>query len=294
MSRPQERWALIVHGGATTIQAGERAAYQAGCLAALRAGRAVLQAGGNAVEAVTAAILVLEDDPTFNAGTGAAARTDGQPEFDAALMDGHTLNLGAVAALRGVRHPVQLARTVLDSGQVLLAGHGARHLAAQHGLLDDRGHAPRTALVATDTVGCVALDTCGHLAAGTSTGGTEGQPPGRVGDSPLAGCGFYADDELGAVAVSGDGEGVVRVGLARQVLEQGTEARKRVPEAIKRMSARVGGTAGVILLTPQGEVVWNHNSAQFAVAWQTASMPEAQVALEHPQRADGGKQRGEA
>ncbi len=278
-------WTLIVHGGAKEIPEEQRAAHRSGVLAALAAGRAVLRGGGHATEAVTAAIRVLEDDPTFNAGEGAARRTDGRVQLDAALMDGETLNIGAVAALEGVRHPVLVARRLLDAKQVLLVGDDARTFAAQQGLTMPDGETlalPPSAAASDDTVGAVALDVYGHVAAGTSTGGTEGQPPGRVGDSPQAGSGFYADDALGAIAGSGEGEFMVRVGLARQALEH---SRHLSPDqaltlALQGMTERVGGDAGLILVKPDGALGWAHNSPQFAVAWQTHDMSGPQVALE--------------
>ncbi|MFC4454413.1 isoaspartyl peptidase/L-asparaginase family protein [Deinococcus sonorensis] len=276
------RWALMVHGGAKTISDDEREAHRQGCLNALQAGREVLVQGGTAVDAVVAAIRVLEEDPTFNAGHGAVKRTDGSVQLDAAVMDGSTLDIGAVAAVQGVPHPVEVARRVLDERQVLLVGEDASRFAAEQGLDTPGGPAEQVAhSPAEDTVGCVALDLHGHVAAGTSTGGTEGQPPGRVGDSPAAGSGFYADDLLGAVAASGDGEKIVRVGLARQALELlGKQtADQAVGEVLATMSRRVGGEAGLILLTPAGEIGWDHSSQNFAVAWQ-ASGQDPQAALE--------------
>ncbi len=276
-------WAIAVHGGAKDIPPGARAANEAGCRRALEAGAGVLRGGGTAVDAVEAAIRVLEDDPTFNAGHGAVPTARGEAETDAALMDGETLDIGAVAALRGVRNPVSVARLMLRDEPVLLVGEGARVYATERGAALARpgemvaeGSDSRH-----DTVGCVALDTTGHLAAGTSTGGLAGTLPGRVGDSPLPGCGFYAEDGVGATALSGDGERIARTLLAAQVMrhlpDQGPQG--AADAAIKRL-ARVGGEAGCIVLSPDGQVGWAHNSAQFAVGWVTSGSAGPAVRLE--------------
>jgi beta-aspartyl-peptidase (threonine type) len=265
-------WALMVHGGAKDIPPDRAAANRAGCLAAVRAGQSVLEAGGSAVKAVVAAIQVLEDDSTFNAGTGSVRNGDGGVECDAALMDGRTLELGAVAALRGVRNPILAARAMLRDVPVLLVGEGARRYAVEKGLelCDDEDLAAATAAEACDTVGCVALDRSGAMAAGTSTGGLEGVRPGRVGDSPIPGCGLAAEDGVGAVSLSGDGESILRLTLAARIMHgvptHGVAAGAR---AIGLMP-RVGGEGGCILLTPQGGPAMAHNSQAFAVAYASA------------------------
>src|SRR5262249_14702581 len=208
--------AIVVHGGAWSIPEEARAFHRAGCLAAAERGFAVLEAGGSALDAVVAAIEILEDDPPFDAGPGAVRWAEGHVQLDAGLMDGRTLRVGAVAGVQRVAHPIQLARAVLErSAHHLLIGEGAerfarsqgmelvdpatfvvdrerkRHadfLAGRLGTADDFGH---------DTVGAVALDAEGQLAAGNSTGGVAFSLPGRVGDAPLPGVGYAADSRTG-------------------------------------------------------------------------------------------------
>jgi beta-aspartyl-peptidase (threonine type) len=223
---------------------------------------------------VEAAVRVLEHDPTFNAGRGSVRNSDREVEMDAAIMDGATLDLGGVAAIRDVLHPVTVARLMLRERPTLLVAEGASRFAKAHGaeicdpaeLLiapEDAGH---------DTVGCIALDMQGNLAAGTSTGGLEGCAPGRVGDSPLPGCGLYADNAVGAVVFSGDGESIARTMLAARVihsLEAGSP-QPAIEAAIKQLG-RVGGEAGGIVLDRAGRVGWSHNSAHFVVGIATST-----------------------
>jgi L-asparaginase / beta-aspartyl-peptidase len=244
----------------------------------------VLAAGGTAVEAVEASIRVLEGDETFNAGKGSACHADGSVAMDAALMDGASLDIGAVAALQGVSHPITVARLMLRESPVLLAGDGARLFAEQHGAELDPGQRPAYGLdaepVRRDTVGCLALDQAGHLASGTSTGGLQGAPPGRVGDSPMPGAGFYADDARGAVAFSGDGEFIARLALASEVMSRlGRENPQRAVEAAVASLKRIGGEAGAIALNASGEVAFAHNAPNFAVAYVTSEMKAPQVFL---------------
>jgi beta-aspartyl-peptidase (threonine type) len=265
-------WALVLHGGAKEIAPEKAQANRTGCLSALSAGAAVLRSGGTALDAVEVAIRVLEDDPTFNAGRGSVRNADGEVEMDAAIMDGATLDLGGVAALRAMRHPVSVARLMLGETPTLLVAEGARRFAEAHGaeacdpaellVAEDAGH---------DTVGCIALDTQGNLAAGTSTGGLEGCLPGRVGDSPLPGCGLYADNSLGAVAFSGDGESISRGMLAARVMQflESGRPQAAIEQAIARLG-RIGGEAGGIVLDQAGHIGWAHNSPHFAVGIVTS------------------------
>ncbi|MFT8246175.1 isoaspartyl peptidase/L-asparaginase family protein [Roseomonas sp. BN140053] len=261
-------WALVLHGGAKEIAPEKEAANRAGCLRALLSGAAVLRAGGSAVDAVEAAIRVLEDDATFNAGRGSVRNSDGEVEMDAAMMDGATLDVGGVGAIRDVRHPVAVARLMLRETPTLLVAEGAQRFAAAQGA-ELRGPAELLAAAgdaAHDTVGCIALDSRGDLAAGTSTGGLEGCHPGRLGDSPVPGLGFYADNGLGAVAFSGDGESISRCMLAAHVMHrlEGGSPQAAIESAIARLG-RVGGDAGGIVLDPAGNIGWAHNSPHFAV-----------------------------
>lgn len=264
-----ERWSLLIHGGAKTIRPDRAESNRAGCLAALASGREVLAAGGSAVDAVVAAIRVLEDDPVFNAGFGSVLNSDGEVELDAALIDGATLDVGSVAAVRGVRHPIEAARALLRDEPVFLVGEGAARYAAEKGvgLCDPKFHVAPEMLAdeACDTVGCVALDLHGDFAAGASTGGLDSVRPGRVGDAPIPGCGLAAENGLGAVAFSGDGESILRLTLAGRVMHdlRAQGAQGAAGRAIGQLP-RVGGEAGCIVLGAQGDVGIAHNSANFA------------------------------
>ena len=275
-----ERWSILVHGGAKTIRAERQAANRAGCLAAVEAGQQVLRDGGSAVDAVVAAIRVLEDDPTFNAGYGSVLNSDGDVECDAALMDGQTLDVGAVAALRGVKNPITAARALLKDQPVLLVGEGAHRYAAEKGLelcgAADLLPPEILADEACDTVGCVALDTDGHLASGTSTGGLSGVRPGRVGDSPIPGCGLLAEDGVGAIAFSGDGESILRLTLASRIVQSMSALgpADAAAQGIAQMS-RVGGEAGCILLDADGRPAVAHNSQNFAFGFASEAAPAA-------------------
>jgi beta-aspartyl-peptidase (threonine type) len=273
----QQSWSIIVHGGAGLIRAGREERKRRGMLAAVAAGQALLEAGGGAVAAVEAAIRVMEDDPVFNAGFGSVLNAEGEVETDAAIMDGASLDAGAVTGLRGVRNPITVARALMGEHTVMLAGEGARAFAATHrGLLCDPAEmiAPERADEAKDTVGCVACDRAGNLAAGTSTGGISKKPVGRVGDSPIVGGGLYAENQVGAVAFSGDGEAILRLSLAMRLICD--LADQDAPDAARRAIAqmdRVRGEAGVIVLGPSGEPAFAHNSPHFAVAMAGPGRP---------------------
>ncbi|HYF89570.1 isoaspartyl peptidase/L-asparaginase family protein [Azospirillum sp.] len=282
----EARWALILHGGAKDIAPEREEANRAGCLAALRIGQAILENGGTALDATEAVIRQLEDDPTFNAGRGSVRNADGVVETDAAMMDGRTLDVGGVAALMGVRHPVSVARRMLREAPTLLAGDGAHRFAKETGaelcdpadlIVDET--AP-TGECGHDTVGCVALDRFGDLAAGTSTGGLEGCRPGRVGDSPLPGCGLYADNAVGGAAFSGDGESIARAMMAaRTMLAMEVDAPQAALDHAVAWFARVGGDGGGIALDRRGRVGWSHNSGGFAVAYAGSDLGGPHVHL---------------
>jgi beta-aspartyl-peptidase (threonine type) len=267
-------WAIIVHGGAKEIPPSREQAHRDGCLLAVQAGQAVLEAGGSALDAVETAVRALENDPTFNAGYGSVLNAKGQVECDAAIMDGATLAVGGVAAVSTLRHPISVAAAMLPETPVLLVGHGAECFAREHeaelcapcDLFIERPGDP-----GCDTVGCVALDVHGDVAAGTSTGGLTGAREGRVGDSPLPGCGLYADSEVGGVSLSGDGESLIRTTLAARVM-RGLEAGPPGDAIAAALAclARVGGEAGLIVIDAEGRIDWGHNSPQFAVAHATA------------------------
>ncbi|BAY78123.1 peptidase T2 asparaginase 2 [Nostoc linckia NIES-25] len=259
---------IIVHGGAKTITDEKVAANYAGCTAAVEAGWAVLLDGGSAAEAVEAAIRVLEADPTFNASLGATLNSDGEVELDAAIMEG-SLSWGAVAAVQGIRHPISVARKIMDDKPTLLVARGAERFAAdskaemckKEDLIAEeqwqQWKEDRDAIDRPNTVGCVALDASGILAAGTSTGGTTKQQQGRVGDTAVVGSGLYADNKIGACSTTGDGESIIPVVLAKTAIDFLSEDRhpnEAAQMAIDTLISKVKGEAGCILLDPQGRI----------------------------------------
>ncbi|MBB6425372.1 isoaspartyl peptidase/L-asparaginase family protein [Sphingopyxis sp. JAI128] len=269
------RWAIAVHGGACRIPSALQAPRREGCAAAAEAGRMILERGGSALEAVKTAVCLLEDDPAFNAGRGSVANADGEVEMDAGIMDGATLDVGAVACVRFLYNPVETAHAMLREPPVLLVGAGAEAFASSRGIAEAREPVrPATPCGSDhDTVGCVARDREGHVAAATSTGGLAGTLAGRVGDAPLPGCGFYAEDGIGAVSLSGDGEAIARMLLAARVMRAlETTGAKAAAAAIFDPMARLGAEAGVILLDREGAIGIAHNSPQFAAAYVREGM----------------------
>jgi len=298
--------ALVVHGGAGADPADGRAELRQGMAAAAVAGWRVLVEGGRALDAVEAAVRVLEDHPRFNAGRGSVLTAEGTVEMDASIMDGARLDGGAVAAIRGVRHPVSVARRVLeDTPHVLLAGDGARRFAERAGAelcttrellvgreLEryDRVRAgDRTPVVwefdappreaseeppgPEGTVGAVALDTHGHVAAATSTGGTQDKLPGRVGDTPILGAGTWADDLAGAASATGRGEAILRAGLARVAVDLLAGGRLGPEDAARRALAtldRVEGRGGLILVDLRGRAAAAFTTPRMARGIATA------------------------
>ena len=280
--------AIAVHGGAGVVPAAELtpqldAAFRTGLGAALRAGYAVLEAGGSSLDAVTAAVVVLEEDPLFNAGRGAVLCADGGHELDAAIMDGADLRAGAVAGLRRVRNPVLLARHLLErSPHVMLAGPGADALAAAEGIecvpndwftterrrAELERHRAGLARVGDEaslgTVGAVALDGRGHLAAATSTGGMTGKRPGRVGDTPIIGAGTYAADDCCAVSATGHGEFFIRAAVAHEIASlvrhRGLGVQAAADDVVHRQLVRLGGSGGVIAVGRDGSIAMPFNS----------------------------------
>ncbi len=274
-------WAIAIHGGAGSMtpdifDAAMIAAHEAGLAAALEAGRAVLAGGGSAVDAVTAAVCALEDDPHFNAGRGAVFTYHGTNELDAAIMAGETRAAGAVAGVTNTRSPVRLARTVMEAGpHVFLSGTGAEEFARDHGVeqvdpawfaiperrrqLDEmkmRKDGWFDADMKYGTVGAVACDAAGHVAAATSTGGLTGKRWGRIGDSPLIGAGTYADDRAGAVSCTGSGEQFIRSGAAHEICARMRLTGDSADQAARAVLAEIGtmgGVGGVIVVTPAGE-----------------------------------------
>jgi beta-aspartyl-peptidase (threonine type) len=282
-----KRWVLLVHGGAKEIEPHEEEANRQGCREAALAGAGVLERGGSAIEAVETAIRVLERLPVFNAGYGSVLNAKGEVEMCAALMDGATLDVGAVGALMGVAHPVSTARAMLRETPILLAGQGAYEFARDNHaeLVDPAAMVAEHQREGHDTVGAVALDLNGNVAAGTSTGGLSGALKGRMGDSPLPGCGFYADNKMGGVALSGHGEGIARLAAAAQIIgcmgQLGPEP--AIARALAQME-RVGGDAGGIAIDGEGRAGWWHNSPHFAVGMMASGQPEPQTWLHKDER----------
>ncbi|MCC7382147.1 MAG: isoaspartyl peptidase/L-asparaginase [Deltaproteobacteria bacterium] len=282
---------IIVHGGAGAIDEAQSAPHRLGCQRAAEAGARVLAAGGLALDAVIAAVRVLEDNPVFNAGTGGALDEDGLVLLDAAVMRGADLAYGAVGAVAGVQHPIDLARAVLDDGRhSILVGPGAIRFARKKGiaLVDPRRLATDPSRAkwwfATaerraeserptgDTVGAVARDARGGVAAATSTGGILGKYAGRVGDSPVAGAGVYARDDLGAISATGHGETILKTVLGFQALAALSRAPERpaaqvLTEALDDATARAGGRGGLIVALPDGRVAFARNTPHMGVAW---------------------------
>lgn len=294
---PESSCSLIVHGGAWEIPDAAVEACHAGCRRALEAGWSVLAGGGSAVDAVVAAIVVLEDDPTFDAGLGSHLNRDGRVQLDAILMDGRTLNSGAVAAVERIRNPIRLARLICENqDHMLLVGAGAEQYASEHGfplcapqeLIHEReleawrkcraegGHSiSRHFRSSQGTVGAVARDARGNIVAGTSTGGTCCKFPGRVGDSPLIGCGCYADIEAGGASCTGWGEAIMKIVMAKAAVDFLRPPRGGAPlgaqeaaeAAVRLLAERGRGTGGVILLDRDGTPGFAFNTSRMACGY---------------------------
>lgn len=276
---------LLVHGGAGRRPADERVAGRAGCARAAKRAAEVLVAGGSALDAVQLAVELLEDDPSFNAGTGGALTEDGTLELDASIMSGMDLLAGAVCSLPPFQHPIAIARAVLEERRhVLYAGAGAAAFAQRAGFVPaapdsmitagaraqlERWLEARANASGGGTVGAVARDRQGRLAAATSTGGIVGKRPGRVGDSPVIGAGTYADDRSGAASATGVGEGILRIGLCGRIVAsmgRGESAEAATAEAIATLAERIGVDAGVIALHTDGRLGWARSTESMAWA----------------------------
>ena len=294
MSQPNPT--IVVHGGAYDIPQETHQAHIEGCRHAAEASWAILERGGPALEAVETAVRALEDDATFDAGYGSFLNAAAQVELDAIIMDGRDLNLGAVAAVQRVRHPVTLARLVMtESEHTMLVGAGAEAFARQHNLplcrTEDllagreleRWRAAQSngnphdwepfGIASCDTVGAVALDAEGNLAAATSTGGTFNKLPGRVGDSPLVGSGAYADNQTGAISATGLGEALMKVVISKTACDfiaRGMTAQEAADAAITILAERTTGEGGLIVVDRLGNVGVAHNTPYIAHAIVTA------------------------
>jgi beta-aspartyl-peptidase (threonine type) len=283
LSKPE--WTLLIHGGAGGLRRADMtpeadAQYRASLNEALEAGSKVLSSGGSSLDAVEAAVRVLEDNPNYNAGKGAVLTREGVAELDASIMDGRDRSAGAVAQIRTVKNPIRAARLVMETtGRVMFAGPDADELAAKGGLeivppeyfiTPRRLEALRRAMAGRfepqdryGTVGAVALDKAGNLAAATSTGGMNAKPPGRVGDSPIIGAGTYADNASCAVSSTGDGEYFIRVAVARMICArmamQKLDAEAAAQATLDEVKA-LGGTGGVIVLGRDGDAALSMNT----------------------------------
>lgn len=285
---PGGRTCVLVHGGAGNVSPERRALHAEGCLRAARLAAAALRDGATALDAVERAVRALEDDPLFNAGTGACLHEEGGVEHDASIMEGRDLRAGGVCALAGFGDPIAIARAVLEDGRhVLYAAHGAARFAVARGFtpVGDAAlvtEAARAALAAAkagegptgwagSTVGAVARDASGLCAAATSTGGMVNKRVGRVGDSPLIGAGTYADDEAGAVSTTGNGEGMIRLGVARAIAERlraGGRPEEAAGAEIARLLGRLKVTGGAIAIDREGR--WGLARSTETMSWARA------------------------
>jgi len=301
-------FALAIHGGAGTLprrEMGDEAErkYRTGLKEALDGGFAVLQGGGTSMDAVTRSVVLLEDNPLFNAGRGAVFTLDGRNELDAAIMDGSNLKAGAVCGLTRIKNPIQLARAVMEQSEnVMLAGAGAEEFARSRGFSfvpESYFHTPErfrqlerirggdaglSALTISHlgTVGAVALDSEGRLAAATSTGGMTGKRYQRIGDTPIIGAGTYADDRSCAVSATGHGEIFIRAAVAHDICARmrfgGRSVAQAVREVVLEELPALGGEGGVIAVDPRGEIAMEFNSEGMFRASRRAA-EQAQIAI---------------
>jgi len=307
---------LVIHGGAWAMPDDMVDAHIRGVNNALAAGWRVLERGGSSLDAVEEAVVILEDDETFDAGRGSFLNRDGKVQLDALIMDGATLRAGGVGCVERLRNPVRAARKVLsESPHVYFVGEGAEKFAAEHGiaLCDNKdliiprevarlreyqaGAARKTEnsspdgndlfapvsddmTISHDTVGAVALDRDGNIAAATSTGGTLNKAPGRLGDSSLIGCGCYANNESAAVSTTGWGEPIMKLVLAKWTADRiasGNLPEWSAQEAMNYLKQRLNGHGGIIVLNPEGHIGIAHNTPRMAWAYKTIHKEEAGI-----------------
>ncbi|HYF23900.1 MAG TPA: isoaspartyl peptidase/L-asparaginase [Caulobacteraceae bacterium] len=322
---PRAEWAIALHGGAGVIERADmdpqtEAAYRAALANALEAGSKVLRQGGTSLDAIEAAVRLMEDDPLFNAGRGAVFTAEGRNELDASIMDGATLKAGSVAGVTTVHHPITLARAVMDrSRHVMLTGPGAERFAAEQGqelvppsffFTERRWKALEKELARLGlpipkrpqgapapsaeslraplderkfgTVGVVALDRHGNVAAGTSTGGTTAKRWGRVGDAPIIGAGTYASNRSCAVSATGTGEFFIRLTVAREICAlveyERMPLQRAADEVIQKRLTELGGDGGAIALTPSGDIAWSFNtSGMYRASASSRRAPEVAI-----------------
>jgi beta-aspartyl-peptidase (threonine type) len=301
------KWSLAIHGGSGVLERGDltpekEAAFRAGLDAALKAGAKVLDEGGSSLDAVEATVRVLEDNPLFNSGKGSVFTAEGVNELDASIMDGQTLKAGAVAGVTRTRNPISLARAVMEkSPHVMLAREGADQFSRENGLeqvdpsyfrTEERWkqleawrkdhHAALDPTHLFGTVGAVAMDKAGHVAAATSTGGMTGKRWGRIGDSPIIGAGTYARDGDCAVSATGSGEYFIRETAARQVCDRIAWKGETVQQAADGTMAsitKIGGDGGLIAIDGQGRVAFGMNDLGMYRGAISSTLPTARTAI---------------
>jgi len=297
---------IIVHGGAWDIPDTEINSHRKGIFNAVQAGWNVLTTGGTAIDAVEQAIRIMEDDPTFDAGYGSHLNLVGRVELDASIMSGKDLKCGAVAAVQRIRNPITLARKIMsESEHILFVGDGAERFAKEHGCIlckpEDlivkreyerwqelklrKGYRTKDAFhkrkQSSDTVGAVALDKDGNICAGTSTGGTMNKYPGRIGDSPLIGCGTYADNEVGGVSTTGWGEAMIKVVMAKTIIDlmeaNGGDPQDAAKRGIEILHRKADGFGGVIVMNKYGDCGIAYNTPRMARGFMNSKMSSPHV-----------------
>jgi beta-aspartyl-peptidase (threonine type) len=308
---------LVIHGGAWAMPDDMVDAHLNGVNNALAAGWRVLERGGTALDAVEEAVVIMEDDETFDAGRGSFLNRDGKVQLDALIMDGATLRTGGVGCVERLRNPVRAARKILsESPHVYFVAEGAERFAAEHGIAlcnnedliipreverlrkyqaaqsdpkragsqpdgnDLFAPATHDPTISHDTVGAVALDRNGNIAAATSTGGTLNKAPGRLGDSSLIGCGCYANNESAAVSTTGWGEPIMKLVLAKWTadrIQAGNLPEWSAQEAMNYLQQRLNGHGGIIVLNPEGHIGIAHNTPRMAWAYKTVKKEEAGI-----------------
>jgi beta-aspartyl-peptidase (threonine type) len=298
---------LVVHGGAWAMPDDMVEAHIRGVSNAIAAGWRVLERGGPALDAVEEAVVVMEDDETFDAGRGSFLNRDGRVQLDALIMDGATLRAGGVGCVEHLRNPIRAARKILsESPHVYFVGEGAEKFAAEHGVplcnnedliipreverlreyqaeANQHGKELFAPQISHDTVGAVALDSAGNIAAATSTGGTLNKAPGRLGDSSLIGCGCYADNLSAAASTTGWGEPIMKLVLAKWTADRiaaGNLPEWSAQEAMNHLKQRVDGHGGIIVLNREGHIGIAHNTPRMAWAYKTVKQQDAGVVRE--------------
>jgi len=300
-SRKRARPGILVHGGAWATPEGELEAHRIGVHRASMIGFEILLTGGSALDAVQKVVEFLESDSTFNAGRGSVLNARGEVELDAAIMEGSELKAGSVACVSRILHPVALAREILErSPHVMLSGEGALEFARSRGipicapeeLIVERERerylrarriaAASPASPPSETVGAVACDSQGRVAAASSTGGTFLKLPGRIGDSPVIGAGLFADDRKGAAASTGLGEAILRTVMAYRAVEAmttGIGPSEAAQQTIRTLESRTGGQGGIILVDAKGELGYAFNTPHMAHAYLTDGMTKPEVGI---------------